>query len=81
VFLEEGDRETYCGFLSDCAATAELEIWGTSLAGNGGPRSVVAKIPRSQNPSWPKSAVARVLCAAKDATERVPPAPERFVHP
>jgi hypothetical protein len=22
VFLEEGDRETYCGFLSDCAAKA-----------------------------------------------------------
>ena len=20
VFLDEGDRETYCGFLSDCAA-------------------------------------------------------------
>ena len=34
VFLEEGDRETYCGFLSDCAAKAELEIWGYCLMTN-----------------------------------------------
>ena len=34
VFLEEGDRETYCGFLFDCAAKAELAIWGYCLMTN-----------------------------------------------
>jgi putative transposase len=34
VFLEDGDREAYCRFLSDCAAKAKLDIWGYCLMTN-----------------------------------------------